>query len=269
MSARHGGGERKEARPHGSRLRLFCFNIHAGNAQQNFGEYLTRSWRHVLPDSGKHKNLSELARLLADVDIAALQEVDGGSLRSGFMNQAAYLADVAAFPYWWQQRNRRIGRIAESSNCLLSRASPTQVEEHALPGRIKGRGALLAVYADGRESLAVVISHLSLGAQARATQFDFLGELLDPYRHVVLMGDFNCQPSNPNFRRFMERSGLRVPGPQPLATYPAWQPERAIDHILISSDIQAIRYEAPALKLSDHLPVTVEIALPDGVKFSR
>lgn len=269
MTPKAGGSDRKEARSQGSRLRLFCFNIHAGNAQTTFGEYLTRSWRHVLPDSGKHKNLSELARLLAGVDIAALQEVDGGSLRSGFMNQAEYLADVAAFPYWWQQRNRRIGRIAESSNCLLSRASPTLVEDHPLPGRIKGRGALLAVYGEGRETLAVVISHLSLGAKARATQFDFLNELVTPYRHVVLMGDFNCQPSSPSFRRFLERSGLRVPGPLALPTYPAWEPDRAIDHILISGDIHPLSYEAPALKLSDHLPVAVDIAVPEGVKLLR
>lgn len=264
-----GRGERKEARSHGSRLRLFCFNIHAGNAQGGFREYLTRGWRHILPDTGKHKNLSELARLLAEVDIAALQEVDGGSLRSGFINQAAYLAEVAAFPYWWQQRNRRIGRIAESTNCLLSRMQPRLVEDHPLPGRIPGRGVLLAVYGDGREAVAVAQSHLSLGAQARARQFDFLHELLQPYRHVVLMGDFNCQPSSPAFRRFLERAALAIPGPQALATYPAWQPERAIDHILVSPDIAVTRYEAPPLRLSDHLPVAVDVQLPDGVRVGR
>lgn len=261
--------QKQEARPDPARLRLFCFNIHAGNAQGGFGEYLTRSWRHVLPDAGKHKNLSELGKLLGQVDIAALQEVDGGSLRSGFMNQASYLAEVSAFPYWWQQRNRRIGRIAESSNCLFSRAQPSLVEDHPLPGRISGRGVLLAVYGEGRESLAVAISHLSLGSQARSQQFDFLQELLSPYRHSVVMGDFNCQPNNPGFRRFMERSGLGVPGPQALPTYPAWQPDRAIDHILVSHDIQPKRYEAPSLQLSDHLPVMVDIELPEGVKVQR
>lgn len=269
MNPPRGAEKKSEARSHGSRLRLFCFNIHAGNAQAGFREYITRSWRHFLPDTGKHRNLSELARLLGDVDIAALQEVDGGSLRSGFMNQAAYLAELAAFPYWWQQRNRRIGRIAESSNCLLSRAQPSLVEDHPLPGRIPGRGALLAVYGEGREALAVAISHLSLGAQARARQFDFLHDLLSPYKHSVLMGDFNCQPNSPAFRRFMERTGLGVPGPQALATYPAWQPERSIDHILVSHDIHVSRYEAPSLKLSDHLPVAVDIHLPEGVRVGR
>lgn len=261
--------DKKEARSHGSRLRLFCFNIHAGNSQNTFREYLTRGWRHFLPDTGKHKNLSELARLLTEVDIAALQEVDGGSLRSGFMNQAAYLAEVSAFPYWWQQRNRRIGRIAESGNCLFSRAQPSLVEDHPLPGRIPGRGALMAVYSEGRESLAIAIAHLSLGAQARGRQFDFLHELLSPYRHTVLMGDFNCQPNNPSFRRFLERAGLAIPGPLALPTYPSWQPERAIDHILVSHDIHVCRYEAPLLQLSDHLPVAVDIQLPEGVKLAR
>lgn len=268
MTAAARSSDKKEARPHGARLRLFCFNIHAGNAQGGFREYLTRGWRHILPDTGKHKNLSQLAKLLTEVDIAALQEVDGGSLRSGFVNQAAYLAELAQFPYWWQQRNRRIGRIAESTNCLLSRAQPTLVEDHPLPG-LPGRGAMLAVYGEGREAVAVAQSHLALTAQARVRQFDFLRELLSPYRHAVLMGDFNCQPNSPAFRRFMERAGLAVPGPQALATYPSWQPERAIDHILISHDIHVTRYEAPPLRLSDHLPVAVEIELPEGVRVGR
>lgn len=254
----------EKARP--KTARLFCFNIHAGNAQQTFREYLTRSWRHVLPDPGKHKNLAELGRLLREVDIAALQEVDGGSLRSGFLNQAAYLADQSAFPYWWQQRNRRIGRIAESSNCLFSRWQPTLVEDHALPGPIRGRGALLAVYGEGKDALAVVISHLSLGNQTRGRQFDFLSELLKPYRHIVLMGDFNCQPHNASFKRFLERSNLAIPGPKALNTYPAWHPERSIDHILLSSEIRPVSYDAPSLLLSDHLPVAVEIELPSSFR---
>ena len=42
-----------------------------------------------------------------------------------------------------------------------------------------------------------------------------------------------------------------------------------LDHILISHDIHATRYEAPDLRLSDHLPVTVEIELPEGVRVGR
>jgi len=261
--------ENTVGRADASSVRLFCFNIHAGNAQNTFREYLTRGWRHFLPDSGKHKNLLELSRLLANVDIAGLQEVDAGSLRSGFMNQAAFLAESSGFPYWWQQRNRRIGRIAESSNCLLSRAQPTLVQDHPLPGRVAGRGAILAVYGEGPDALAVVMSHFSLGQQARSRQFDFLRELISPYRHSVVMGDLNCESSHSCFKNFMEKTGLAVPGPKSLNTYPAWQPIRAIDHILVSSDLQVRRYEVPALMLSDHLPVAVEIGLPAGAKFMR
>jgi endonuclease/exonuclease/phosphatase family metal-dependent hydrolase len=67
----------------------------------------------------------------------------------------------------------------------------------------------------------------------------------------------------------MERTGLGVPGPQALATYPAWQPEKSIDHILVSHDIHVSRYEAPSLKLSDHLPVAVDIQLPEGIRVGR
>jgi endonuclease/exonuclease/phosphatase family metal-dependent hydrolase len=125
---------------------------------------------------------------------------------------------------------------------------------------------MLAVYGEGEEELAVVISHLSLGSGARQRQFDFIGDLIAPFRHAVVMGDFNCQPTSPGFRRFLDDTGLRVPGAAALPTYPAWKPQRSIDHILLSESLQALRYEVPDIRLSDHLPIVVDVALPERLR---
>ena len=107
-------------------------------------------------------------------------------------------------------------------------------------------------------------SHLSLGQNSRAAQFDFLRELIEPYVHVVLMGDFNCAGEHPRFLRFLLETGLRQSGCSP--TFPSWQPQRAIDHVLLSPGLHCSGYEALPVTLSDHLPVAVRIDLPLGLQ---
>ena len=54
-----------------------------------------------------------------------------------------------------------MGGVASSANGLLSRLEPVEVQDHALPGRIGGRGVLLAKFGDGTDGLAVAVAHLS------------------------------------------------------------------------------------------------------------
>lgn len=241
------------------RLRILSFNIQAGNATQRYRQYLTHSWKHVLPDSGKQRNLAALVPWLSDYDLVGLQEADGGSLRSGFLNQARYLAETADFPYWTQQGNRRVGPIAHSTNCLLSRLPIGAAEDHPLPGRIRGRGALLAHVGHGEHRLAVIIAHLSLGPASRRPQWELIRELVDGAGKVVLMGDFNCSPEDRDFRVFRERTGLGHADSQPPATFPSWRPRRAIDHVLVSRDLQVEGCRTLPLALSDHLPLEVVV----------
>lgn len=245
----------------GRRLRLLSCNILAGARIDRYRHYVTRVAQQVLPNRDKRANLDRLASLIADYDVIGLQEADAGSLRSGFLNQTQYLAEAAGMPYWSHQPNRRVARMAASSNGLISRPQPSAVLDYPLPGRIPGRGALLARYGHGEDTLAVVVAHLSLGAQSRARQLDFLGELLSDYPHAVLMGDLNCEARE--LDSLFKRTSLQQPG-FPVATFPSWQPRRAIDHILVSEGITVERVRALSSAFSDHLPVAAELHLPDS-----
>lgn len=251
------------------RLRLLSFNMQAGAQTRRYREYLTRSWQHLLPVPSKAENLRRLVPLLRDYDLVGLQEADAGSLRSGFVNQAEYLAEAAGFPFWSQQRNRKVGHLAHSSNSLLTRIRPTMVHDHPLPGRIPGRGALVAYFGQGVDPLMVVIAHLSLGPVSRAWQLDFLRELVGNHRHVLLMGDFNCELSHPSARRLLERSGLRPAVGERLPTYPSWRPQRAIDHVLVTPTLAVEQYATFAPAISDHLPVAVHLRLPEELRIER
>ncbi len=245
----------------GDTLNLLSCNILAGARVQHYHDYFTRSWASVLPTRTKQDNLDQLARMFSPFDVIGLQEADAGSLRSGFRNQTRYLADASGMPYWSYQPNRPIGRLAHSANGLISRLRPSEVLDYALPGRIPGRGVLLACFDEGDRTFAVAIAHLSLGAQARIRQFDFIAELLSGYPHVVLMGDLNTDADSPEMRRLFRHTRLQPP-PRAVPTYPSWHPHRSLDHILLSEDLQLERKWTLATAFSDHLPLAAEIRLP-------
>jgi endonuclease/exonuclease/phosphatase family metal-dependent hydrolase len=238
------------------RLRLLSANIQAGSSTRAYSEYVTRSWSHVF-HHGKQSNLDQLAKVAEPFDVVGLQESDPGSLRSGFTNQADYLAEAARFPYWTHQPNRRISRIAGSGNAILSRFEPKELLDYALPGRIAGRGVLLATFGEGDEAWQLAVTHLSLGAKSRHLQLGFLGELLSDSRRLVLMGDFNCDADAPEMRALYRQTVLQPP-PHKLCTFPSWAPQRCLDHVLVGG-FEITDYAATAAAGSDHMAVAVEL----------
>ena len=248
--------------PDDRRLRLLSFNIQVGNSTQGYRHYLTRSWQHVLPHKGRAGNLERIGDLLGDFDLVALQEADGGSHRSGYINQVKYLAQQGEFPYWYQQLNRNLGRLAQHSNGLLSRLRPAVIEDHPLPGPA-GRGAILVRFGEGPDALVVVIMHLALGTKTRTRQLAYIRELIGGYQHQVLMGDMNTHAND-----LLHTSPLRDLGllaPQMEATFPSWRPQRCLEQILLSPSLTLERVQVLAQPISDHLPVAVDIRLPGSV----
>ena len=244
------------------RLKLLSANIQAGSSTRGYSDYLARSWSHVLP-TNKRGALDQIATLAGEHDIVGLQESDPGSLRSGFTNQTHYLAERAGFDYWSHQPNRRVGGVASSANGLLARIEPVAVSDHPLPGRVRGRGVLLARFGDGDEGLVVAVAHLSLGAASRLSQLAFIAELLHDHEHAVLMGDFNCTPDRPEMELLYKRTRLQPPACV-VATFPSWKPVKAIDHILVTPGLgNCADHRALPAALSDHLALSIELDVPE------
>ncbi len=250
------------------RLRLLSYNIQTGIVTRNYRDYLTHSWKHVLPYPQRQANLDRIANLVSDFDIVGLQEVDAGSLRSGFINQTEYLALNAHFPYWYDQTNRNLGHLAQHSIGLLSRFRPSKITEEKLPGMIPGRGALVARFGFGEDSLVLVILHLALGRRARLQQLDHVSDLVRGFRHVVVMGDLNCTSDSAEIDALLARTHLREPA-HGLHTFPSWRPRRNIDHILVSTSLKVENVAVLNHPLSDHLPIVMEVVLPPELQMPQ
>jgi endonuclease/exonuclease/phosphatase family metal-dependent hydrolase len=259
------GGRSKSS----GRLRLLSFNMQAGMEVQSYRHYLTRSWQNILPARGKIDNLNRISELLKDYDLVGLQEADGGSLRSGFVNQVEYLAKLGNFPCWYQQCTRDFGRFGRYGNGLLSRMLPTDVERHKLPGAMPGRGAIFMRYGDDQHHLIVINLHLALGRRSQHQQLGYIRELIQQFEHVVIMGDMNTHATHLLESSPLQDCGLYTPACITRKTYPSWAPSRTLDHFLVSRSVQVTDTWTPDFTLSDHLPVAIEVELPGGFPMQR
>jgi len=229
---------------------------------QRYRHYVTQSWKHVLPHPERQVNLDRIAAIVGDYDLVGLQEVDSGSLRSGFLDQTEYLAHRGGFPFWYTQVNRKLGKLAQHSNGLLSRMKPSHISEHKLPG-LPGRGVMLCEFG-GAGGFTVCIMHLALGRRARLRQVQFVSELVSDLPYVVIMGDLNCSCESREMQLLMQRANLWEPGCE-MSTFPSWRPMKKIDHILVSNSLIVENARVLDYPLSDHLPIGIDIQLPKGL----
>ncbi|MEM7218302.1 MAG: endonuclease/exonuclease/phosphatase family protein [Pseudomonadota bacterium] len=254
--AARGETERDEARA----VRLLTFNIQSGITTTKYRDYVTNYWRHVLPHENRARNLQRIGDLIADYDVVALQEIDAGSLRSGFVNQVEYLAQRAGFPYWYAQRNRDFGPFAQMGNGVLSHLRPRGLEDHKLPGAIPGRGALTLTLPFAESELLVVILHLSLGGRSQEQQLEYVRELIRHHDHVVVLGDLNTSLRSVLNDSALSGCGLRS-HPRPVPTFPSWAPRQIIDHALVSEGLALDGYDVLDCCVSDHRPLAVTVSL--------
>lgn len=244
------------------RLQLLSYNIQVGIRTRHIGDYIMASWQHLLPNQKRLQNLHAISQLIKRYDLIALQEVDGGSLRSSYINQVEYLANHSGFPYWYHQCNRNLGKIAQHSNGLLAKFPVNQIINHKLPGLIPGRGAIEARLGDGDDQLRVIVAHLSLSNRARKQQVKYLAEKIRGYPYVVIMGDLNCSTDELLALFGQHKVQLKTAEQGENATFPSWQPTRQYDHILVTPMINIISETVLSDPISDHLPVALEISLP-------
>lgn len=240
-------------------LKLLSYNIQVGIHTRRYHDYLLKAWQHFLPNQRRERNLQQIAELIQHFDFIALQEADGGSFRSKYTNQIHYLAKAANKQFWHQQLNRNLGHFAQHSNGVIGNTRPVRVSNHALPG-IKGRGAIAFELGES-DPLIVIVAHLALGKKHQNLQLKYIRDIIQRYRHAVVMGDLNTDSHHILNDSPLEDCDLKASHAN--ATYPSWRPVKCLDQILVSQHITIHKVGVLDFLLSDHLPVAIEIELPD------
>ena len=240
-------------------LRLLTYNIQVAIGSRRYRHYVSHGWKYVMPHGQSLHNLDRIAELIREFDIVGLQEADGGSFRTAFVDQARYLAASGSFRFCESMVTRDFGRFAQHTNSLLSRLPVQGIHEHRLPGAMDGRGVLEARFnLDGRP-LTVFVTHFALRQRTRVRQAAYLAQLVRAAGPSVVMGDFNAKPHSREIAQLCEHAGLHLSTRPAHATLPSWRPRVAVDHILATPELTLEDYGPLPELLSDHLPVATTV----------
>jgi endonuclease/exonuclease/phosphatase family metal-dependent hydrolase len=207
-----------------------------------------------------------------DVDVAMLQEVDGGVARSNRDHQVELLAERLGLRYrtWFPNVDVRGG--GQYGNAILSRYPIIESTNLDLSIRFKKRrSALHAVlrvrHDDVDRTVHVYNMHLGLASYERRRQ---LRMFLDshPFQNlhhdtpIVVGGDLNDVYGG--LGELLVPAGFRGIERRPL-TFPAWGPMRALDAIFVRGAMDFVRLarcdSELARRASDHRPLVADVRL--------
>jgi endonuclease/exonuclease/phosphatase family metal-dependent hydrolase len=245
------------------RLKILSYNIHSCRNMD----------RRYNPDRTAKKILGFQA------DIVALQEVDVGHVRSGYVNQAAYIADRLGMSHnFFTLKESPVG--SRYGLAILSRFPAIDLNCGYLPvvsavKTIEKRGVMRAQMKTPLGFVQVLNTHLSLRSSDRRLQAaalvsnQWICNRMYSDTPLVLCGDFNAGPGSFVYKTLTKYlddiQKVYTARGYPRATFASWLPVRRIDHIFISHHLFPKDVRVPmdfeTRIVSDHLPLYAEIVL--------
>src|SRR5688572_29711109 len=192
-----------------------------------------------------------------DPDIVGLIEVDTGSIRSGMINQAEFIANHLSHfstyqcKYGEDSLNHFLPIVRKQANAFLAAPRVHGERFHYFDWGIKRLIIELEL-----EEVCVFLVHLSIKYRHRQYQLRYLHELVEKAtKPVIVAGDFNTFWGTHELYLFMHAAGLRSANTSSLPTYPAKAPRAELDFVLVSEEIEIADFQVPDIRLSDHLPL--------------
>ena len=251
----------------GDTVRVMVYNIHAGK------------------DAAGVDNLDAVAALVRETgtDIALLQEVDSVTRRSRNVDQPAALASRTGFHVAFGSALDYDG--GEYGVAILSRwpiRSDTLIHLPVDPPQLRSggsrepRGALRADIATPWGNLTVLNTHLDASGPDtwRRQEVRTLIELARAARSrnpdVIVGGDMNSTPESAVQQEVAAaslRDAFAECGRGTGLTFPADSAVKRIDYLYLADGIPCVGAEVRQTRVSDHLPLIVDIIL--GAKPKR
>ena len=209
-----------------------------------------------------------MARAILDcgADIVALNEMRDAGTFEGYTSQTATLASLTGLNHFFFAQ--AIDFLPEGGapygNGLLSRLPILRAESILIPdpepkrydGYYETRCVLKATLEGG---ITVLVTHFGLNPDEQENAVNTILAHLAPEK-CILMGDFNVRPEdpilNPIRARMKDTAELFT---APHFSFPSDAPDRKIDYIFVSPDVEILSADIPSIVASDHRPHVAQI----------
>ncbi len=224
-------------------------------------------------------NLQKIVSLAKEnnPDVITLQEVDQSSVMSGNFNQFDFLDIKLDYPHKYFAPSCSVvlknKKIFVSGNAIFSKYPLKNCKafnfDFSFPTERQGFVVADLELPDSR-ILTITSIHLVwidwVRLNSRARQLNLIQRVVTERKNPhVIAGDMNCGLSSKetSLRSFVNNLELNVPEPKNrnTATSPSWNPNKRIDWVFVSKEMNFISYKTLQQKVSDHLAILAEISI--------
>jgi endonuclease/exonuclease/phosphatase family metal-dependent hydrolase len=227
-----------------------------------------------------HGDLAEIARVISEskAEIVALQEVDvHWSDRSAFVDQADSLAtslhmQVRFAPIYSVRDSATASTPKEFGVALLSRYPIVDWKNHSItrlstqqqnatpslaPGFLE---AMIDVHGTKVRAFSTHLDYRANPAVREQQVTETLQILRSSSGPTILFGDLNAPPTAPELSPLLQvLQDAWSASNEPGLSYPAENPVKRIDYVLISADFVSVSSTVPDTQASDHRPVIANL----------
>ena len=204
------------------------------------------------------------AILDCDPDIVGLNEMRNESDHPEYDAQVKRLSELTGMKYYYFAQAIVFPGRGPYGNGLLSKHPIVKAETVMIPdpevkkydGYYETRCVLRAELENG---MTVLVTHFGLNPDEQDNAVATIMGLL-PNERFILMGDFNLRPDAPALAPIYEKmTDAAVKFNEEKFSFPSDTPDRKIDYIFVSRDLDVVSADIPAIVASDHRPHVAEI----------
>ncbi len=197
------------------------------------------------------------------VDFVGLNEIRGDGPGAEYTDQTKILSELSGYEHSFFGDAIFVKGQGLYGNAFLSKIPVVSAEKIMVPDAplphigYHERRCLIKVKL--QNGLTVLVIHFGLNPDEQEMAVKTVLENIENEK-CVLMGDFNITPDNELLKPIKERmTDTADYFSEPLLSFPSDKPNRKIDYIFTSPDIEVISADIPAIVGSDHRPYIIEI----------
>ena len=198
-----------------------------------------------------------------DADFAGLNEMRGEGPVSGYTAQTEKLSELTKMPYYFFSEAIMVGGTSPYGNGFLSKIPILKAEKIMIPdpevrdNNFYETRCIIKVTLEG--GITVLVTHFGLNQTEKENAVKTVLENLEDEK-CILMGDFNVTPDDALLKPIKEKmKDVTETFETPLYSWPSDNPEKKIDYIFVSRDVEVVSADIPKVIASDHRPHTAEI----------
>lgn len=229
---------------------------------------MTFNTQHCLNYIERHIDFDIMAKAIKDLDadIVGLNEMRGKGEHREYEEQVQILAELTGLEHWFFAEAIKFEGENPYGNGFISRRPIVSAEIVPIPdpnprtgNRYYETRCLLKAKLEG--DITVLVTHFGLNEDEAENAVKTVVENLAEER-CILMGDFNLRPESPILKPIYDRmKDTAELFTEPQLSFPSDAPDRKIDYIFVSRDVEVVSAEIPPVVASDHRPHTATVKL--------